>query len=509
MLGDKIRMNDLEKFVDRYSLGFERGEDSRHFLRAKIPGGKLSTEQFRGLAKMAEDHSRGYAEITDRQDIQLHWLNGEDADSIFASLEQIGFSTDKCGQAYPGARYGDVRNVVGCPASGVDCNEVFDASPIVEDVTNFFTGNRDFMDLPRKFKMSISGCYINCTAPEIQDLSFVAVKKQGRNGFSLLIGGGVGVGARLAEPMGVFVEPQDVLEVAKSFVKVFSTHGQRDDKAKARFKWLVKNWGIEKMRLIVEKEMGKQLEGFEKQPHFNSSEHIGINQQKQNGYSYITVPILGGMLSTPLMLKLADIAERHGWPELRLTTSQNIILVGIQSNKVANVEEELKEVGFNIHAPPLTWKTIACAGNFCGKSPENVKTRASDIVKYLIDRFQGAIQDLCIGISVSGCPNGCARHLIADIGLQSIFMKKDEQVIPAYNLYLGGGFGKRPTLAKIVKHGIKAEHIKNIIGRVITIYSDRREDRENFQKFISRHTTEELLSLIELNNNSSEAPING
>jgi len=487
-----ITFDDLERFVDRYSLGYDRGEGSQHFLRAKIPNGILTTQQFRGLGEMAEKYGRGYAEITDRQDMQLHWIDGEDAENVFAQLERIGFATDKCGQAYPGARYGDVRNVVGCPVAGLDIQEIFDASQIVREVTGFFTGNRAYFDLPRKFKMSISGCAINCTASEIQDLAFAAVRHpDGRVGFSLFAGGGIGAGARLADPIDVFVEPKDVLEVARGFVEVYKENGPREAKAKARFKWLVQSWGTEKLRSMVEQKIGKPLEDFERQVFPISREHVGVRPQKEDGYSFVNVPIMGGILSSRLMGRLSDIAERYGWPEVRLTAFQNLILVGIRNDEIAKALDELRQIGFDARDHPMMWTTIACAGNFCGKAPEDLKARAIKIVDHLKTRFGTTLQDLDLTLAVSGCPNGCARHLVADIGLQAVQVRKDEETVPAYNLYLGGGLGKTRALGMLVKRGTQADEVSSALEKIVATYIETREYGESFSDFCRTRSSDD------------------
>src|SRR5450759_2860998 len=179
----KTLTKDVEEFVYLYSLGRDRAEGSPHFLRVQIPNGIVTTEQFRQIAAIAEKYGRGYAEITDKQDIQIHWIQYEDALDIFTKLKSIGFTTDRCGQGFPTAKYGDIRNIVGCAAAGADQSELIDASPIVLKLDKFFTGNNDFLDLPKKFKISVSGCSLNCTSPEAQDLSFVAQRHpQGKIG---------------------------------------------------------------------------------------------------------------------------------------------------------------------------------------------------------------------------------------------------------------------------------------------------------------------------------------
>ena len=491
-----LTFQDMERFVDRYSLGFERGEGSYHFLRVKIPNGILTVDQFRGLAHLARKYSRGYAEITDRQDIQLHWINGEDALDLFTALEDLGFTTDKCGQAYPGARYGDVRNIVGCPVAGVDRDELIDASPIVRKVSEFFTGKREYLDLPRKFKTSISGCILNCASPEVQDLAFVAVKADGRVGFSPMVGGGLGPPPKLAKPLGVFVEPELVLDVAKSVVEVYRDYGRRDSKAKARFKWFVEDVGVDRLRELVEEKLGKKLESYDKlRLPVSGFEHVGVNRQKQEGLYYINVPVIGGVLASDLMLKIADIAEKYGWPELRLTPHQNLIILGIEEHFVSTTLAELREVGLDCRGSTLRWYTIACPASFCGKVHDHTKKIAREILEYLEKRL-GEDLNFALRIYVSGCPNACARHPIADIGLQAVEIKVGDRVSIGYNLYLGGSLGPKPSLARLIFKGLDVETLKWKLECIVRSYLKMKIGDETFTEFCSRYSDEELRHLM-------------
>jgi sulfite reductase beta subunit-like hemoprotein len=492
-----IQIENLDRLANRYTLGFERGKGSQQFLRPKIPSGKLSLQQFRGLAEMAEELGRGYAEITNRQDIQLHWINGEEAVKVFLNLERIGFTTDRCGQSYPGARYGDVRNIVGCAASGIDKDELIDAYPVIRKLTDCFTGNEEYLDLPRKFKMSVSGCSINCTYPEVHDLSFVAVRhSDNRIGFTVFAGGGIGLAPRLADPLDIFVEENDILSIAKSFIELYRDQGPRDNKPRARFKWLIQDLGVEKVRSIIEKKSGIHLERY-KTPILKAGfEHIGVNPQKQLGYSYITVPIIGGILSSSLMNRLADLVEKYGQPEVRLTTSQNLMIVGVANNDINNALNDLKNLGFDVSGFPLMWTTTACAGNFCGKAPDDVKARMSNIMNSLKSRSIDGLRDFKITFSASGCPRGCARHHVADIGLQAVELKKGNVVYPGYNLYLNGGLGENISLGILVKRGIDAKEIEYVVRRIIENYLSSKKNGESFKDFYRKRSIEEIELLV-------------
>jgi len=499
-------IEDIERFVDRYSLGRDRGEGSKHFLRIKIPNGMLTADQFRRIAHLAEKYGRGYAEITDRQDIQLHWIEPEDAMSLFTQLEEIGFTTDKCGQGYPGARYGDVRNIVGCPVAGVDKFELIDTSPIVKQLNEFFTGNKDFLDLPRKFKISVSGCSINCTNPEVNDLSFVALRKlTGEVGFVALVGGTVGVAPKLAQPLGVFIEPDDVVDVTKAIVEVYRDYGSREIKVKARFRWLVEEWGIEKLRRIIEEKIEKTLEAhnLDYLP-TSGGEHIGVQPQRQEGYTYISIPIVGGMLSRDKMLNIAEVAEKYASGDLRLSPSQNIIIINIPREHVNSVIDKLERIGFSMKGSLLKWTTIACAGNFCGKSPDHPKKRAVEIVDYLEKRFGETLRNSSLRIHISGCPNGCGRHLTADIGLQAVQLTVEGRPKQGYNIYLGGGLGPKASLGRLTERGVGTEDVKYTIENLLLAYAKEETNFRSFREFCDRHTVEELKFLMNPSPKSEE-----
>lgn len=483
---------DIERFTNRYSLGSERGEGSRHFLRIKIPNGILTTQQFRKIAQLAKKYSKGYAEVTDRQDIQLHWIEAEDAPSIFAQLEEIGFTTDRCGQGYPGARYGDVRGIVGCPVAGVNKSELIDTTPIVKELDKFFTGNRDFQDLPRKFKISVSGCPLNCTNPTVHDLSFVALKHpSGRIGFVVLVGGTVGIAPRLAESLEAFVEPNMVVNITKAIAEIYRDYGKRESKAKARFRWLVEEWGIEKLRRKVEEKIGSSIETY-KLNHLPISrgEHIGSHPQKQEGYFYISIPILGGMLSTDKMLKIADTAEKYGSYDLRLSPSQNIIIINLPKEHVDFVVKRIEQIGFKMKGSALRWTTIACAGNFCGKAPEHPKKRAIETVEYLEERLGETLKNLNLRICLSGCPNGCARHLIADIGMQAVQLTVEGKPTPCYNIYVGGRLDANSSLGRLIKRAVRAEQVKYEVENLIVTYIKNKTSLGSFHDFNNKHSLE-------------------
>ncbi len=493
----KFTTEDIERFVNCYALGRDKCQGSSHFLRIKIPNGRLSTEQFKAIAALSKIYGRGYAEITDRQNLQLHWIESENALNIFSKLEAIGFSTDHGGQGYSTAQHGDVRAIVGCPAAGIDKFELTDASSIVKQLDSFFDGNRDFLDLPRKFKISVSGCKLNCISPEIHDLSFVAVKRSSdKVGFVVLVGGTVATAPQLARPLNVLVKPEEILDVTRCVVEIFRDFGSRESKAKARFRWLVDAWGTEKLRKTIEEKMGRTLETYPLE-HLPTciGEHVGVQPQRQEGYSYISIPVMSGVLSSDEMLKIAQIAEEHGNGELCLTAFQNIILANIPNDSVNYVLKSLEETGYSTTSTNLKWTTIACAGNFCGKTLDHPKKRAAEFSNYLESRFGEALKNEKLRINFSGCPNGCARHLIADIGLQGTQLTSEGKTVPGYNVYLAGNSGSNVALGKLIQRGIRAEQAKFALANLIDTYL-KNGANVSFTEFCNRKTVEELQTIL-------------
>ncbi len=488
----EIPTDDIMRFTDKYSLGRDKGMGSRHFLRIKVLAGTLTSEQLREIAQMADDYSKGYAEITDRQDIQLHWVQGKDAPEVFTRLEKLGFTTDKCGQAFPGARYGDVRNVVVCPITGVNKNELIDVSPLATQINEFFLGNRNFLDMPKKFKISITGCELCCTKPEIQDLGLFAVKHEGKIGFAALVGGSVGStqpGPRLAKPLGVFIKPDEVLEVAKTLAEIHRDYSNRESKTKARFKWIVDSWGVERVREKLEEKLGKKLERYELKPKISGEEHIGVQRQKDDHY-FINIPLIGGILSSELIRKVANIASKFGSSELRLTPFQNLILINIHKKKVDEALKQLEGTGLPVKGTPLRWTTIGCAADFCGKSIEPYpKQMAKEIVDYLENRFGVTLNDLKLKLLVTGCPNDCGLRAIGNIGLLGVQVKKNESK-EFYNIYLGGTLGANASLSELVEKMLKPEQVKTMIEKLVV--GCLKEGFKDFGEFCRAHKLEEL-----------------
>ncbi|MGO8805207.1 MAG: nitrite/sulfite reductase [Candidatus Bathyarchaeia archaeon] len=490
----------IEAMRNRYVLGKDRCEGSECFLRIKIPNGRLTADQFTEIASLSQEYGRGYAEITDRQNIQLHWIDSQNALNIFSRLEKTGFSTDHGGQGIPTAHGGDVRAVVSCPAAGLIKDELVDPWPIVKQLDSFFNGNIDFLDLPRKFKISISSCMSSCGDHEMQDLSFVAIKQpSGIVGFVVYVGGTVAAAPQLAKPLNVVVQQKEILDVARCAAEVFRDFGSREVKAKARFRWLVEAWGVEKLRKTIEAKMAKTLQPYTTAHLENfKAEHVGVQPQKQKGYSFINIPVSSGILDNEKMVKIANISKKLGNGELRLTPYQNIILANVPDESIEKAAKALEEIGYQLGSPYLRWATIACAGNFCGKTIDHPKNRAKESIDCLEKRFGDNLKKIKLQISFSGCPNGCARHLIADIGLQGCALNIEGRNVPAYNIYLKGSVKEASALGKLIQRGVNAEQVKLVLANLVEAYLGS-SPKIPFSEFYRAKAPEEIQKIINLN----------
>ncbi|KKK43102.1 MAG: Sulfite reductase [ferredoxin] [Candidatus Lokiarchaeum sp. GC14_75] len=495
--------DDILRFVGRYSLGRDSNprnyEDSLHFLRFKVPGGFITSEQLRGVAELTQKYSKNLAEITDRVDIQLHWIKSEDALDIFKVMEELGFTTDMCGQGFGGARYGDPRNIICCPASGIEKDEIIDGRPLMEKLTKYLIGNSDFMDMPKKFKFSISGCGSDCVRGVTNDLAFVGVKQGDDIGYTLLIGGSAGStqpGPRLAKPLGVFIKPEEAFDVGIATIKIHRDYSNREAKTKARFKWLVNEWGVEKIKEMLEEKLGGPFEPYNGLVFLKNSNHEGIQPQSQKSKYYINIPILGGRLSSEDMIYLADVAEGYGSGELRLTPTQNILIPDIENKE--EVVKKLSERNFFLNGPKLKWSSIGCSSDFCGKTIRpHVKQILRNLVNYLVENYKlELLNESGIIIQVNGCPNHCCASSLAEIGLSGAVVKIEGHLVQTYSIILGGGVGPKSRLGRTIERGIPSYQIIKKISALINNYIINRKDSEIFRDFCNRHSEEELKNLI-------------
>lgn len=444
-----IDIGDISKFVGRYSLGRDNGNGSLHFLRIKIPAGQIDSERLRKIAELSRKYGRGYAEITDRQSIQLHWIDPEKSLEIFGELYEIGYFTDMCGQGFSGACFGDVRNIIACSLSGKISD--FDVAKHAKKLTDFFTGNPEYLDLPRKFKIAFTGCGGDCVRLGINDLGMFGLEYNGEKGFIPFVGGSIGAshpGPTLAKSLGVFVPESRTFDFVKAVVEIHRDHSSRESKVKARFKNLVSQWGIERLREEIEKRVGS-LERIDVETP-SPGDHNGSGVQI-NGLHYYTLPVLGGVLSADKLDFIADMADKHANGEVRLTTEQNVTFVDVED--VEKLKKDLSKE-FELKEGRLHYSSIACTSSFCGRTNE---PHAKELLQKLVEVCdRKGVKD--VRIHISGCRNACGCHHVGEIGLVGRAVKTENGVVQGYDLLVGGDFSKL-KMARVVKEGLYGEKL--------------------------------------------------
>ena len=462
-------------------------------LRVRIDGGQLSNDQLRALALISDRYARGTADLTDRQNIQYHWIRIEDVPAIWDTLEAVGLSSmEACGDT--------PRVVLGCPLAGIDAGEVIDATPQIDATTARWVGNPEFSNLPRKFKSVMSGCAAQCTVHEINDVSFVGVAGPGGEpGYDLWVGGGLSTNPMLAKRIGAFVQPELVPEVWAGVTGVFRDYGYRRLRHRARLKFLIADWGPEKFLEVLEKEyLGYALPDgpAPPPPRDGRRDHVGVHQQRDGRYYVGFAPRVGRMSGTALG-QVADLAARYGSGRVRTTTEQKMVILDVPEASVAGLTAALEAV--DLPATPSVFRrhTMACTGiEFCKLAIVETKARASQVIAELERRLPDFTEP--VTINVNGCPNSCARIQTADIGLKgSLVTAPDGTQTEGFQIHLGGrlgggdgagsGFGRKIRGLKTT-----AEDLPDYLERVLRRFSASRAEGETFAAWSARASEEDF-----------------
>jgi sulfite reductase (ferredoxin) len=464
-------------------------------VRIRIPNGFLLSHQLRTIADLAEKHARGIGDLSVRQNIQLHWVTIEALPDLLQTLWRCGITTmGACGD--------DTRNITGCPLAGVDPDEIVDASPLVYAANRMLNGNPEFYNLPRKYKICITGCRVWCAYPEINDIGMTAIRhhEAGEIGFSVRVGGGLSTNPHLGLRLNAFVHGNQVLPVVKGITEIFrDSQVLRQDRAKARLKFLflTYGWTAERFQQELEQRIGFPLDpaGPEEPPDDVYRDHIGIHPQKQDGYYYAGIAILRGRMIAEQMRVTADLADRYGNGELRITIMQNLVILNIRQSHVQALAEKINEGGMRLHASPFWRGTIACTGTeFCKLALTETKGFARWLVEELEARMPGFEQH--VKIHITGCPNSCGQQWIADLGIEGKKIKVDGKMVDAYYFCVGGAVGKHQAIARPVGYRIQTAAVPDAIERLLGAYLADRVDGENFRQFCARRTDVELRTIL-------------
>jgi sulfite reductase (ferredoxin) len=480
--GGKTAVLEPEELDDRYFM-----------LRIRIDGGQLTNDQLRVIAYISRRYARGTADVTDRQNIQLHWVEIENVPDIWDALEAVGLSTtEACGDT--------PRVILGCPLAGLDAEEVIDATPEIEAITETYIGDAAFSNLPRKFKSSISGCTAQCAIHEINDIAFVGVVNEaGETGYDLWVGGGLSTNPMIGRRLGAFVRPGQVPEVWAGVAGLFRDYGYRRLRHRARIKFLVADWGPEKFREVLEKEyLGYALpEGPPPgAPRGGVRDHVGVHQQR-DGNCYVGFAPTVGRVSADALDVVAELAARYGSGRVRTTTEQKMVILDVPPERTEDLVAELDAAGLPARPSAFRRNTMACTGiEFCKLAIVETKARAADLIDELERRLPGF--DTPVTINVNGCPNSCARIQTADIGLKgSLVTGPDGTQVEGFQIHLGGslnggdgtdsGFGRKLRGLKTT-----AEELPDYVERVLRRFQAGRADGETFAAWTARAAEEDL-----------------
>jgi sulfite reductase (ferredoxin) len=480
--GGKTAVLEPEELDDRYFM-----------LRIRIDGGQLDHRQLTTIADISRRYARGTADVTDRQNIQLHWIEIESVPAIWDALESVGLSTtEACGDT--------PRVMLGCPLAGLDSDEIIDATPEIAAIGEQYIGDSAFSNLPRKFKSSISGCAAQCAIHEINDVAFVGViNETGEAGYDLWVGGGLSTNPMIGRRLGTFVRPGQVPEVWAGVAGLFRDYGYRRLRHRARIKFLVADWGPDRFREVLEKEyLGYALPDgpAPAAPRHGIRDHVGVHQQR-DGNCYVGFAPTVGRLSADALDVIAELAATYGSGRVRTTTEQKMVILDVPPERTEELVAELDQAGLPARPSAFRRHTMACTGiEFCKLAIVETKVRAAELIAELERRLPGF--DAPVTINVNGCPNSCARIQTADIGLKgSLVTGPDGTQVEGFQVHLGGslnggdgtgsGFGRKLRGLKTT-----AEDLPDYVERVLRRFEAAREPGESFAAWTVRATEQEL-----------------
>ncbi|ACO46333.1 nitrite/sulfite reductase [Deinococcus deserti] len=455
-------------------------EDGFLMMRVRVPTAEFSSATLREVANIAEEYGRGFLDVTDRQAFQFHWLTIDKIPQIFERLEPLGL--------HPKGACGDtVRAVIASPLAGLDAREIIDIRPLALAMEGTLTGNPDFQDLPRKFKMSITAVPELEGIHMINDIGFLAHRVNGEIGFDVWVGGGLGAVAHLAKRLGVFIRPEEVVEVGQAITAAYRDHGYRQNRKKSRLKFLIKDLGVEKFREIVENDyLGRKLQDGPAAPvaRFGGNDVLGINPQA-DGLNYVVVATTVGRIDPLKARKLAELADRFGKGVLRTTAFQNMVIPHVRTEDLAELTAELETIAL---APKTTLRgtTIACTGNqFCRLALTETKARTANLVDHLEPKFLEL--DVPFTINLTGCSNACTRYQVADLGFMGANKTDpDGTVHEVYNVHLAGSIGQAQRTGTKLKGAVPAERLNEYTEAVLADFSANKQPEESFVEYADR-----------------------
>jgi ferredoxin-nitrite reductase len=472
--------------------------------RLKIPGGVMKTFQLREVAKISQELTSGYVQITTRANLQLRLIEPKNAPELLRRIQSVGLSSK-------GAGADNIRNITANPTAGIDPHELIDTLPMCQELAQVIINDRALHDLPRKFNIAFDGGGLIGTVEDTNDIGLKAVKfdQPQRHGdteipagiyFRMKVGGATGHQA-FARDIGVLIKPEEAVKVVLAATRVYIANGNRGDRKKARLKHLLDKWTLDQYRDAIEKELGYKLLRAPAQLETRNSKletpphsHVGVFAQKQRGLNYVGVAIPVGQFTAKQMIRLAEIADLYGSGEVRLTVWQNLIIPNISDAYVETVKKAVVKAGFDWRQSHLRSGLIACTGNsYCKFAASNTKAHALQLAEYLEKKIE---LDQPINIHLTGCPNSCAQHYMGDIGLLGTKVKVSGETLEGYHVFVGGGFGDNQAVGRQVFNGVSAEQLKPTLEKMLTSYLKKRKAGETFQQFTARHDLNALQTIF-------------
>jgi len=470
-----------------------QGDENLYFmLRVKLEKGSINIEQMREVAKISHEFTKETATLTTRQDVQFHNVAVKNLPEIFERLQSVGLSTVFAAGDVP-------RNVASCPVMGIDHDEIVDVNDTISAVNDYFRGNRDLANLPRKYKVGISACSKHCIGHEIQDLSFTAVKKDDTVLFDVSVGGGLASNKEIATHIG-YVTQEQILDVVKVVSIIYKDHGLREKRNKARLGHLIAEWGIEKFTEEIENNLDFKLIDTQEQNYtaYAKREHFGVHSSTLENHSYIGCAINAGKIGAKGFENLANAIEKAGATVVKITSTQNFIVTDVPNENIDSLVQELDSYQMISNPSPFRARTLACTGlDFCKFAISETKGQAIKLTEYLEKRFPDFKDTL--SVSFNGCPNSCAHPHIVNIGFVGTKVKDLEgNSIPGFTLILGGNLeGNKSNFGEKTKIKMRPDQVNAVVEKIILAYQNSNHTvLHHFMKEVSSDT-EFYSSLVE------------
>jgi sulfite reductase beta subunit-like hemoprotein len=467
-----------------WGLYHDKPKIGTFMLRIKLAGGIVSPAQLRAIGEISNRHGRGEGELTTRQNVQLHYLELAALPDVFERLQAASLtSAGACGDT--------VRNITGCPVSGLAHGELFDPTPVLEEAAAFLYGHPAYSDLPRKHKISITACADSCAAPEINCIGLVGAIRDGAEGFGALVGGGLSSVPRIARDLGIWVPKAEAVAVLVAILDEWREDLRyRVSRVKARLKFMVDDIGPEGVRERIELRLGRRFDDFTLPTAPAPGNHLGVHAQR-DGRFYLGAPVHLGLISGDQMIELAELAARAGG-DVRLTRQQNFVVTNVAEEDVPVVSEALAAIGFPVDGSRLRGEAVACTGEpHCNFSVTETKTRMDSLVRLLEDRFGSSIDGL--RLHLDGCPHACAHHWVGDLGFQGTTVRDaDGKRLQAYDVFLRGSLDRPAAIARPVFRRVPTEELDDAVVGLVAGWLGARADGETFRSFCDRTSDDDL-----------------